>query len=81
MQVKALTVQHPIHAKAVLKISQCPRLAALLTAGSRSPTERIGAIDECKRGENCARLAECEMSTGNSAPFRGIIHARQVVEQ
>src|SRR5665213_4439079 len=81
MQVEALPVQQSTYAETILNEGQSLRVPGLRATGNCAPGQRISPIDQCKRGKNCAFLAEYEMSTGNAAPLHCIVHAGQVVKQ
>lgn len=81
MKVEALPIEKSVHAKTMLDEVQCFCLPVLRATRHRAPGERVGAIDESERRKNGAFFAEYDMSTKSAAPFHGVVHAWQVVEQ
>lgn len=49
--------------------------------GQGSPDQRVAAMNEAERGEQCRRLAVHSVDAGAAPARDGVVHRRQVVEQ
>ena len=81
MQIFALAVQQTVHAEAAFHVGARQCLPVRRQFRQALPEQGIRAAHQPQRRQHGGGFAVGAVNTRFAAPFRGVIHARQVVEE